>query len=111
MSFHHEYRDQYPNTEFKTQPVRLSDGNTYLMTMEVWFWEKLDILLEVDMPTLGDITDQCVDLANRSVAEEGWKFDHALHELLMYYIYRNYQEYQHFIQGIANDNQDDCITR
>jgi len=81
------------------------------MTLEVWFWEKLDVLLDVDTPTLNDITALCLTLAHQAVAEEGWEFEHAFHELLMYYIYRNFREYEHFIQGVANDDKDDCFAQ
>jgi len=110
MSLYQEYRNQYPNTEFRTQDLRFNSCS-HLMTLEVWFWEKLEVLLEVDTPTLDDITALCLTLAQRAVDEEGWDFEYALHELVMYYIYRNYTEYRHFIQGIANDNRDDIVSR
>lgn len=110
MDFHQTYRTQYPDTVFKTRALLCSDGTTRVMSLAVWYWDKLDTLLEVDTPTLGDITALCLELAQRSVDEEGWEFDHAFHELLMYYIYRNYTQYNQFIHGIANDDMQDCFS-
>ena len=110
MNLHQNYRAQYPDAVFKTRALHCSDGTTRMISLAVWYWDKLDILLDVDTPSLDDITGFCLELAHRSVDEEGWEFDHAFYELLMYYIYRNYSEYVQFIHNIANDDKFDCFA-
>lgn len=110
MNLSRYYRARYPNTVFTTRPLRCKDGLSRMVLLAEWYWEKLDILLEVDTPTLDYITDICFDLAVRSVKEEGWSFDHAFHDLLMYYIYRNYTQYSNHAKGLANDDMQDCFA-
>lgn len=64
----------------------------------------------VDAPSLEEITEFCLGLAHRAVEEEGWDFDHAFHELLMYYIFRNFNAYRNYMRGLANDNIEDCFS-
>ena len=104
-----DYRTQYPQTDFQTRPLKCADGITRMVLLTTWYWDKLDLLLEVGTHSLRYITDLCFDTAHDSAKEEGWDLDHAFHELLMYYIYRNYTEYSNHRRGIANDNFEDCI--
>lgn len=110
MRTHTDLRTQYPEVEFEARPLRCADGLTRLLVLAPWYWQKLDFLLKADTPSLCDITGFCLKLARRSVSEEGWDFDAAFRELLMYYIYRNHQAYVADRHNLANDNLDDCFS-
>jgi len=106
-----DLRAETPDDEFITRPLPCPNGAIHLMTVSQWFWEKLDILLQVNATiSQSDIIQFCFTLAERSVTEEGWEFDIAFRELLMYYIYRNYQGYIKLHDNLANDHWEDCFT-
>lgn len=110
MTLLQTYRAENPQTEFLTRPLECPDGITRIVSLGTWYWEKLETLLALGRYDLEYITGFCFDLALRSAEEEGWDFDHAFHELLMYYIYRHYTVYHNYRRGIANDNAMDCFS-
>ena len=103
-------REEHPNTTFQTRSLPCADKVTRIVALPLWYWEKLDVLLSVDCNNLDTITRYCLALADKAVRDEGWEFDTAFRELLMYYIYRNYQGYVAVNHHLANDNRDECFT-
>jgi hypothetical protein len=103
------YRTAHPNTIFETRPLLCGEGISRLVMMPLWYWHRLEVLLMVEDKTLEEITEFCHTLAQRAVADEGWEFDPAFREILMYYIYRHIQDYQCKRDNLANDNWEDCF--
>jgi len=94
---------QPPASPTETRALQCPDGVTRIVPLAPWYWERLDILLAVDQPSLTDITTFCQKLAKDAVTNEGWSMDHAFRELLMYYIYRNYFGYTQIQGNVANE--------
>lgn len=80
-----------------------------MMALEPWYWERLDLLLEIDLPSLEAITRFCLTLADLAVQREGWDREDAFREIFKYYIYRNYFGYVKVRDGLANDSFRDCF--
>ena len=111
MNLHQYYRSQHPDVELETRPLHCADGLTRVVSLSLWFWEKLDLLLKVDDErNINDVTRICLNLAQQE-AEEYRDFDHAFVELLMYYIWRNFKGYCQFHNGYANDNFGSFFTQ
>lgn len=104
------FRAKNPHTEFEARPLQCSDGTFRLVVMPLWYWHRLEVLLMVKDKSLEEITEFCLALADTAVSAEGWEHDIAFRELLMYYIYRNFQYYKHEQDNLANDNWDDCFA-
>jgi len=104
----HSLRAEYPGVTFETRPLYCADGLTRMMVLTPWYWDKLELLLDVDTADLQTITQFCLSLAELSVEREGWEHEHAFRELLMYYIYRNYNGFVQVRDQIANDTGADC---
>ena len=104
-----DLRQGYPDTAFETRSLEDSDGMTYVMVMPITYWHWLEVVLMTGERALEEIIEFCTSLAHRAVSDEGWRFDCAFRELLMYYIYRHIQDYKNTRDNLANDNWDDCL--
>lgn len=106
MDLHRYYRIHNPDLEFESRVMPCSDGITRIVCLSLWFWEKLELLLEVDdQRDLEEITCICLKIEQHEL-QQGAEYDHAFVEALMYYIWRNYKGYCQYINGYANDNFD-----
>jgi len=106
MNLHQYYRTHNPEIEFETRPLHCADGLTRVVSLSLWFWEKLDLLLNADGGrNIKEITHICLKQEQIEVKEND-EFDHAFVELLMYYIWLNFNSYCQFYNGYANDNYD-----
>lgn len=103
-------RAQNPTVPFDTRPLLCADGITRVLTMETWYWEKLDVLLQCDDQTIDQITAFCLELTGQAVTDEGWDHDEAFRQLLMYYVYRNYRGFVKIRDDLANDAWQDCFA-
>lgn len=111
MNLHQYYRSANPDIEFETRSLHCADGLTRVVSLSIWFWEKLELLLKVeDARNLNEITHICLKQEQIEVKKDT-DFDHAFVELLMYYIWRNFNGYCQFYNGYANDNFDSFLTR
>lgn len=103
-------RHDHPDVSLETRSLLCADRVTRLVSMSPWYWETLDELLLVDDWPISKITGFCLELARRSVDEEGWDHDEAFRELLMYYIYRNWRGFVKVRDNLANDAWEDCFA-
>jgi len=110
MTSYRSPKDRCPEARYVSRALACSGGLSRIVVLESWYWDKLEILLAVDTPRERDIARFCQHLAERAVVEEGWRFEDAFQELLMYYIYRNYLGYLQVEHGIANDIGEDCFA-
>ena len=104
-----DLRAEHPAVAFEMRPLPQPDGTVYLMTMPLWYWRRLEVVLMTGPKTLSKITDFCLSLAHRAVEDEGWALENAYRELLMYYIYRHFQGYINARDNLSNDNWDNCF--
>lgn len=106
-----EFRAEDPNTVFESRILPCPDGLSRFMVMPRYFWMRFEVLLAENI-NLGymEAIAFCFDLAKKSVHQDGWTFDVAFRELLMYYIFRNYTSYLSWKNNLANDNWLDCFA-
>ena len=103
MNFMQHHRERYPEADLHTRPVVCADGVTRMISMDAWYWQKLDFLLEVDTPDLHGITGFCLDFAKKLVSENSEEYEYAFFTLFMHYIYTEYHQLKQRGGGIAND--------
>ena len=111
MNHHYHYRSQYPDVEFETRHLHCADGLTRVVSLSMWFWEKLDLLLKDEgSRNIEEITRLCIKLEQREVEKDAGT-GYVFFEVLMYYIWLNFNAYCQFYNGYANDNYDNFFTQ
>jgi len=106
MNFVEHHRRRNPNAELKTYPVHCADGLTRVVSMDQWYWQKLDFLLEVDARDLNFITNFCLKFARDLVGKHSENFELAFFSLFMHYIRTEYYRFQQRGYNIANEYWD-----
>lgn len=111
MTLHHYYRSQYPDVEFETRSLHCTDGLTRVVSLSMWFWEKLDLLLKDNGANdIHEITRICLKQEQREVEKDA-NTGYVFFEVLMYYIWLNFNAYCQFYNGYANDKYDSFLAQ
>ncbi len=97
------YRAAYPDVTFETRVILCADGISRVLTLEDWYWRKLDLITSVDgAASLDEITRICLRTAQQTRDRVGQEFEEAFYELFVCYIWLNYHGYLQYQYGIAN---------
>lgn len=107
MNFIQHHRERYPEVDFQTYPVPCADGVTRVVSMDAWYWQKLDFLLEVDDPDLNGITEFCLGFARKLVGKNSEEYEYTFFTLFMHYIYTEHHRFMQVGLNIANDYWND----
>ncbi len=103
MNFLQHHRERYPDATLQTYPVECADGITRMISMDTWYWQKLDFLLEVDTIDLRSITGFCLDFGKKLVGKNSEDYEHTFFTLFMHYIYTEYHRFKQRGNNIANE--------
>ena len=104
MQHYVKHRADCPDAVFETRALPPVDGLTRLLTMESWYWKKMELYINETSETIEGITQFCLDFAEYRVTKKPDRdFDNELCQAFMYFIYGGHFRRKKDRENIAND--------